>query len=80
MHSFIIYNPQFRNKISGKSETQIQAEIRPLVIRYLEKYFSERGFKDSVRKANKSFYWEGQEGGYGNQRATTFGARNFPDL
>ena len=31
LHSFIISNPQFRKKTKGKSETQIQAEIRPLL-------------------------------------------------
>ena len=33
-----------------------------------------------MRKANNSFYWEGQEGKYGQERATTFGARNYPDF
>ncbi len=80
LHSFIINNPQFRNKTSGKSETQIQTEIRPLIIQYLEQHFNECGYKDFVAKANKSFYWEGQEGKYGKQRATTFGARNYPDF
>lgn len=80
LHNYIVGNPQFRNKTSGKSETQIQAEIRPLIISYLEKYFSESGYKDVVAKANKSFYWEGQEGKYGKQRASTFGSRNYPDF
>ncbi len=61
LHNYIVGNPQFRNKTTGKSETQIQAEIRPLIISYLEKHFSESGYKDAVAKANKSFYWEGQE-------------------
>ena len=80
LHEFIVTNPQFRSKTSGKSETQIQAEIRPLIISYLEKYFANIGVKDSVGKANKSFYWEGQEGKFGKERATTFGARNYPDF
>ena len=62
------------------SETLGQAEIRPLIIQYLEKYFGEAGYKDTVKKANKSFYWEGEEGKYGRQRKTTFGARNYPDF
>ena len=33
-----------------------------------------------MAKANKSFYWEGQEGKYGKERSTTFGARNYPDF
>lgn len=80
LHTFITDNPQFRKHTKGKSETQIQAEIRPLIIRYLEKHFEETGYKDYIAKANKSFYWEGQEGQYGKERGTTFGARNYPDF
>ena len=80
LHEFIVSNPQFRSRTSGRSETQIQTEIRPLIIQYLEKHYQQQGFKDPVAKANKSFYWEGQEGEYGNSRATTFGSRNYPDF
>jgi len=79
LHNHIVSSPQFRKKTAGKSETQIQAEIRPLIIQYLEKHFSKR-YKDSVGKANKSFYWEGQEGKHGKVRDTTFGSRNYPDF
>jgi len=79
LHDFIVNNPQFRKKTKGKSETQIQAEIRPLIIQYLQRYFKSIGYKDDVAKSNKSFYWEGQEGRYGNARETTFGSRNYPD-
>lgn len=80
LHSFIVSNPQFRKRTKEKSEAQIQAEIRPLLIQYLEQYFTEAGYKDSVAKANKSFYWEGQEGQYGNEKKTIFGTRNYPDF
>lgn len=80
LHKHIISNPQFRKNTKSKSEVQIQAEIRPLIIDYLQKYFKSSGFKDEIAKANKSFYWEGQEGQYGKERATTFGARNYPDF
>lgn len=80
LHSYIINDPQFRGKTSEKSETQIQAEIRPLIINFLQKYYGEKGYKDVVAKANKSFYWEGQEGNFGTVRPTTFGARNYPDF
>jgi hypothetical protein len=80
LHEFIISNPQLRKNTKSKSESQIQAEIRPIVIQYLEKYFKEAGYKDIVAKANKSFYWEGQEGQYGKGRTTTFGTRNYPDF
>lgn len=74
LHKHIVGNPQFRKNTADKSETQIQAEIRPLIIDYLQHYFKDAGYK----KANKSFYWEGQEGKYGKERASTFGARNYP--
>jgi hypothetical protein len=80
LHTFIITNPQFRKNPKGKTETQIQAEIRPLIIQYLENYFAQKGYKDTVAKAVKAFYWEGQEGQYGKQRPTTFGSRNYPDF
>lgn len=80
LHSFIVTNPQLRKDTLTKSELQIQAEIRPLIIRYLEKYFEKEGYKDATAKANQSFYWEGQEGRFGRDRATTFGARNYPDF
>ena len=80
LHEFIVTNPQFRRRTKGKTETQIQAEIRPLIIRYLEQHFEHEGFKDTVAKANKSFYWEGQEGKYGKGQSTTFGTRSYPDF
>ncbi len=39
MHSFITKHPQFRLNTKDKSETQIQAEIRPIIVCYLEDYF-----------------------------------------
>ncbi len=80
LHEFIVTSPQFRARTIDKSETQIQAELRPLIIRYLEEYFEKADFKDAVAKANKSFYWEGQEGRFGVKKETTFGTRNYPDF
>lgn len=80
LHCFLVKHPQFRKKTNDKTEVQIQTEIRPLIIQYLEKWFRENGTKDYVAKANKSFYWEGQEGKYGKARLTTFGSRNYPDF
>lgn len=80
LHNGITSDRQFRRNTAGKSESQIQAELRPLIISYLEKYFSEKGYKDSTRKANDSFYWEGQEGKHGRIRDEVFGARNYPDF
>ena len=58
LHQFIVASPQFRRRTRGKSEVQIQTEIRPLIIRYLEEYFARDGIKDAVAKANRSFYWD----------------------
>lgn len=80
LHNFLVNHPQFRKKTNEKTESQIQAEIRPLVIQYLERWLQKNGFKDYVAKAHKSFYWEGQEGRYGKARETTFGSRNYPDF
>lgn len=80
LHKYIVGNPQFRHNTKTRSETQVQAEIRPLIISYLQKHFGEAGYKDTEAKANKSFYWEGQEGKYGKERTATFGSRNYPDF
>jgi len=80
LHKYVTTHPQFRKKTNGKSETHIQAEIRPLIIGFLEGRFKNAGYKDFVAKANKSFYWEGQEGQYGKARPSTFGTRNYPDF
>lgn len=58
LHDFIVNSPQFRKDTNLKSEGQIQTEIRPLIIQYLEKHFKERGYKDYTAKANQSFYWK----------------------
>ena len=80
LHDFIINNRQFRKHSREKSEVAIQTEIRPLIIRYLEDHFEAAGYKDANGKANRSFYWEGQEGRYGKQRGTIFGSRSYPDF
>ena len=80
LHDFIVTSPQFRTRTRTKSEVAIQTEIRPLIIRYLENHFEQEGYKDAVAKANKAFYWEGEEGQYGKARKTTFGTRNYPDF
>ncbi len=80
LHDHIVSNPQFRRDIGNRSEAQIQTEIRPLIIDYLKNHYADAGYKDPVAKANKAFYWEGQEGQYGRERRTTFGSRNYPDF
>lgn len=80
LHDYIISNPQFRRNTRGKSEVQVQTELRPLIISYLENHFASLGYKDAVAKANRSFYWESQEGRYGREREAIFGSRGYPDF
>lgn len=80
LHQFITTHPQFRKQPQRKSEVAIQTEIRPLIIRYLEEHFEAAGYADAVAKANKSFYWEGQEGRYGRERGKIFSTRSYPDF
>ncbi len=80
LHNHIISSPQFRKNTANKFETQVQAELRPIILNYLVNYFKAHGYKDPMKKAYSSFYWEGQEGEYGKKRGTTFGARNYPDF
>jgi len=80
LHNFLLSNPQLRKDTSFKSEPQIQVELRPLIIRFLERYFRKEKFKDFSSKAHKSFYWEGQEGNYKGSRTLVFGSRNYPDF
>lgn len=80
LHRFITTNRRFRTHTLGLSEKQIQTELRSLIIEFLAEHFRAAGFKDPDAKANKSFYWESQEGRYGKERTTTFGTRNYPDF
>ena len=72
-------SPLFRRNTGKKTESAIQTEIRPSVLRFLEEYF-EPEVQDAEAKAIRSLYWEGQEGSYGAERTPTFGARNYPDF
>ena len=80
LHQFIVNDPTFRKRTADKSEAEIHAELRPLMIQFLQKYFEGKGYKDPVAKASQSFYWEGEEGRYGGKRTNVFGTRNYPDF
>ena len=68
LHSYIASSPLLRKNTTGKSETAIQTEIRPIIISFLEGHFVSKSYKDAKAKANRSFYWEGQEGKYGRSK------------
>ena len=80
LHESIISDRTFRAHTGSLSEVAIQRELRPLILRYLEDYFRAQGLSDPSAKAYKEFYWEGQEGQFGESRPKTFGARNYPDF
>ncbi len=80
LHEHIVNNSQFRKNTSEKSETDIQTEIRPVIIQFLENYFWENGYADYKDRAVKNFYWEGQEGNYGYFKKEVFTAWNYPDF
>ena len=80
LHQYIVSNQQFRKDTSNKSETDIQREIRPVIINYLKAVFEKAGYKDADAKAHKSFYWEGQEGSFGKERTPIFESRSYPDF
>jgi len=80
LHKSIISDPTFRAHTGSLPEVAIQRELRPLILSYLEVYFHGQGVRDPRGKAYKEFYWEGQEGQFGESRPKTFGARNYPDF
>jgi hypothetical protein len=80
LHKYLINHPHLLERTQGKPENLIQTKIRPVILRYLEEYFEKEGYKDPIAKANKAFYWEGQEGQYGKARSSTFGTKNYPDF
>jgi len=80
LHNSIVTNPQFRNNVARKTESAIQAEIRPIIIRYLEVFFGRLGYKDPIAKANSSFYWEGEESSYQRSKQSAFASKNYPDF
>jgi hypothetical protein len=80
LHNHIVNDRTFRKKTNGKTEVQIQTEIRPVIVDYLKRWYQNEGYVDFERKAHNSFYWEGQEGRNKDPRNSAFGAFNYPDF
>ena len=80
LHKHIITDKSFRRTTLGKSEAQIQGEIRPLILDYLKRWFKKQGVVDYENMAHKSFYWEGQESRHRGANVSVFGAYNYPDF
>ena len=73
LHEFIISDPQFRQDTSSRSESEIQAEIRPLIIKYLEQYFENAAGRVYRYYPGPGRHWGGVVGTWrrGAQRAGT---------
>lgn len=80
LHNYIINSREFRKRTIGKTEAQIQTEIRPIIVEYLKEWFKKEGVVDYEGKAYDSFYWEGQEGRNRTPRNGAFGSFNYPDF
>jgi hypothetical protein len=80
LHNHIVTSPYFRKKTDNKTESQITAELRPLIVSYLTEWFRKEGIKNPGVKAMKSLYWESEEGNYNGQRVQLFGSRQYPDF
>ena len=68
LHSFICQSPLFWKDVSGKAEIEIQTEIRPIVIRCLEKYFENKGTKTPLQKPINHFTGRGKKAFTGEQK------------
>lgn len=80
LHEFIVRHPHLPKRTAEKSESQVHAELRPIIASYLEGYFRKIGYKRPEAKAEKSLYWEGQPGPIGPAKETVFATRNYPDF
>ena len=59
LHEFITSSNQYRENTKGLSEVRIQAEIRPMIIRYLELQFPK--LKSPVKKTNATIILEWEQ-------------------
>ena len=80
LHSHLVKDPLLRQNVRNKSESQIQTELRPIILGYLVKYFRSQKILNPENVANKYFYWESQEDSYKNKKIESFSSRNYPDF
>ncbi len=80
LYEYLSTHPRIRHDTTKHSEADIQRELRQFIIEYLQDYWKDQNIIDYRRKANASFYWEGQEGSYKKERTATFASRNYPDF
>ena len=59
----------FRTRTSRISERQMQAEIRPLIAKYLEEHFKDAGYVKIDKMVHDNFYWEGQDSSFQSDRS-----------
>jgi len=75
LHGFLTLHKGY---LSSNIETR--EAIGRLIVKYLEDYFSEAGFKDVISKAHDAFYWQGRQLHYDNDQSPVFGERKYPDF
>ena len=69
----------FRTRTSRISERQMQAEIRPLIAKYLEEHFKDAGYVKIDKMVHDNFYWEGQDSSFQSDCSIFFGGRRYAD-
>ena len=79
LHDHIVTSPLLRKKVQNKNESQIQAELRPIIFEYMKNHFQNQNWKNPVNGATKYLYWEGEERKYTNMKTESFASRNYPD-
>ena len=80
LHHGVINYKLLRINTLNKKEKEIQRELRHCFYDTIGKYFQDQGYKDYEKKANNSFYWEGEEGKYKIKKVETFASRSYPDF
>ena len=79
LHAHLVSSPLLRKKVQNKNESQIQAELRPIIFEYMKNHFQNQNWKNPVNGATKYLYWEGEERKYTNIKTESFASRNYPD-
>ena len=80
LHKRIVTDYLFNNETEKRSESYVQAQIRPIIFNFLVDKFKELNFVNPEKKANKSLYWGGSGKVYEGERGEAFGTKNYPDF
>ena len=80
LHGHLVRSPLLRRNPQGKSEQQIQTELRSIIFNYMKKYFEQQNRKNPAHSAKRALYWEGEEGNFKENKPDTFASKNYPDF